>query len=73
MAQAPVGTLYGTTYYGGSHRGGNAYSLTPGGTFTNLVSCTLENCLYPIRVVIGADGSPEPLNSADHELVVVDA
>jgi uncharacterized repeat protein (TIGR03803 family) len=51
------GLLYGTTYYGGSHGDGNAYRLSPGGTFTNIVSCTLHSCLYPIDLVIGADGN----------------
>ena len=67
LVQAPDGTLYGTTYYGGSHGDGNAYRLSPGGTFTNIVSCTLQNCLYPIDLVIGSDGNVYGISEGDKQ------
>ena len=57
----------GTTYYGGSHGDGNAYRLSPGGKFTNIVSCTLQSCLYPIRLVIGADGNVYGISEGDKQ------
>jgi uncharacterized repeat protein (TIGR03803 family) len=67
LALTPDGTLYGTTYYGGSHGDGNAYRLSPGGTFTNIVSCTLQSCLYPIKLVIGADGNVYGISEGDKQ------
>jgi Xaa-Pro aminopeptidase len=47
---------------------GHAFSVEPGIYWPDRFGMRLEDI-----VVIGADGSPEPLNSADHGLVVVDA
>jgi Xaa-Pro aminopeptidase len=48
-------------------RPGHAFSVEPGIYLPDQFGMRLEDI-----VVIGSDGSPEPLNSADHELVVVD-
>jgi len=47
---------------------GHAFSVEPGIYLTDRFGMRLEDI-----VVIGEDGAPEPLNSADHGLVVVDA
>jgi len=48
-------------------RPGHAFSVEPGIYLPGRFGMRLEDI-----VVIGADGDPEPLNSADHDLVVVD-
>ena len=48
-------------------RPGHAFSVEPGIYWPDRFGMRLEDI-----VVIGEDGEPEPLNSADHELVVVD-
>jgi Xaa-Pro aminopeptidase len=47
---------------------GHAFSVEPGIYHPGRFGMRLEDI-----VVIGADGNPEPLNSVDHGLVVVDA
>jgi Xaa-Pro aminopeptidase len=47
---------------------GHAFSVEPGIYLPGRFGMRLEDI-----VVVGADGMPEPLNSADHRLVVVDA
>jgi Xaa-Pro aminopeptidase len=47
---------------------GHAFSVEPGIYWPDRFGMRLEDI-----VVIGSDGSPQPLNSADHGLVVVDA
>ncbi len=53
---------------GGSLRPGHAFSVEPGIYRAGRFGMRLEDI-----VVIGDDGSPEPLNSAEHGLVVVEA
>ncbi len=48
-------------------RPGHAFSVEPGIYWPDRFGMRLEDI-----VVIGDDGEPEPLNVADHELVVVD-
>jgi Xaa-Pro aminopeptidase len=48
-------------------RPGHAFSVEPGIYWPDRFGMRLEDI-----VVIGEDGQPEPLNSADHDLVVVD-
>ena len=48
-------------------RPGHAFSVEPGIYWPGRFGMRLEDI-----VVIGEDGGPEPLNSADHDLVVVD-
>ena len=48
-------------------RPGHAFSVEPGIYLPGRFGMRLEDI-----VVIGEDGAPEPLNSADHGLVVVD-
>ena len=48
-------------------RPGHAFSVEPGIYLPGRFGMRLEDI-----VVIGEDGAPEPLNSADHDLVVVD-
>ena len=48
-------------------RPGHAFSVEPGIYWPDRFGMRLEDI-----VVIGEDGEPEPLNSADHQLVVVD-
>ncbi len=48
-------------------RPGHAFSVEPGIYWPDRFGMRLEDI-----VVIGEDGEPEPLNSADHDLVVVD-
>jgi Xaa-Pro aminopeptidase len=47
---------------------GHAFSVEPGIYLGGRFGMRLEDI-----VVVGADGSPEPLNSAEHDLVVVEA
>jgi Xaa-Pro aminopeptidase len=49
-------------------RAGHAFSVEPGIYLPDQFGMRLEDI-----VVIAGDGTPEPLNSADHGLVVVDA
>jgi Xaa-Pro aminopeptidase len=48
-------------------RPGHAFSVEPGIYWPERFGMRLEDI-----VVIGADGAPEPLNSADHELITVE-
>jgi Xaa-Pro aminopeptidase len=48
-------------------RPGHAFSVEPGIYLPGRFGMRLEDI-----VVIGEDGDPEPLNSADHGLIVVD-
>jgi uncharacterized repeat protein (TIGR03803 family) len=62
LVQATNGSLYGTTYYGGTKNSGEVFEITPGGTLTTLHSfCSKSGCTdgeYTYAVPIqGTDGN----------------
>jgi uncharacterized repeat protein (TIGR03803 family) len=57
---APDGTLYGTTYWGGTNDYGTVFKLTPSGTLTTLADFCIQgppNCEHDGFVIVGSDGN----------------
>ena len=62
LVQGPDGGFYGTTQFGGSSNQGAVFRIASNGTFTNLLSFTGTNGLYPGAnpagtLVLGANGN----------------
>jgi uncharacterized repeat protein (TIGR03803 family) len=62
LVQGTDGNLYGTTTFGGTHKDGTVFKITPSGKLTSLYSfCSLANCADGMKafsgVVQGLDGN----------------
>jgi uncharacterized repeat protein (TIGR03803 family) len=56
LVKAANGTIYGTTFLGGTDGCGTIYSITPSGTWKTITQFTGANGSYPNGLTVGGDG-----------------
>jgi uncharacterized repeat protein (TIGR03803 family) len=63
LTEASDGNYYGVTYEGGANNSGEVFSISPGGTYTQIYSmCSISGCLdgydqYIGTLALGSDGN----------------